>query len=64
MLCTAGAMVLYELTNFAFGLLLRLTVPGRFYGFFITAVLTLVAAPLIYPLAKAIHRIGDQVWNE
>ena len=64
MLCTAGAMVLYELSNFALGLLLKLTVFGRFYGFILTAVLTLAVSPLIYPLAKAIHRIGDQAWNE
>lgn len=64
LLCTAGAMVAYELLNFVFGLVLGLVTLSRFYGFFITAGLTLVAVPVIYPLAKAIDRIGDQAWNE
>ena len=64
MLCTAGATVLYQIANFVFGLLLGLTVPTRFYGFFITAVLSLAVVPLMYPVMKAIYRIGDQVWKE
>ena len=64
LLCTAGAMVLYELSNFLLGLLLELTIPARFYGFLLTAIFSLVAVPLIYPLAKAISHIGDQAWNK
>ena len=64
LLCTAGAMVLYELSNFLLGLLLELTIPARFYGFLLTAIFSLAAVPLIYPLAKAISHIGDQAWNK
>lgn len=64
MLCTVGATVLYQLGNFLFGLILGLTVPGRIYGFLITAGLSLMAVPLLYLITKAIYRIGDQVWNE
>lgn len=64
LLCTAGAMIAYELLNFLFGLVLGLTIPPRFVGFLITAGLTLLAIPVIYPLAKAIDRIGGQAWNE
>lgn len=64
MLCTLGATVLYQLGNFIFGLILGLTVPDRFFGFVITAVLSLLVVPLIYLVTKAIYRIGDQIWNE
>lgn len=64
MLCTLGATVLYQLGNFVFGLILGLTVPDRFFGFVITAVLSLLVVPLIYLVTKAICRIGDQIWNE
>ncbi len=64
MICTVGATVLYQLGNFIFGLILGLTVANRFYGFMITAVLSVLVVPLMYPIAKAIYRIGDQVWNE
>ena len=64
MLCTVGATLLYQLGNFVCGLILGLTVPGRIYGFLITAVLSLILVPLMYPVLKAIYRIGDQVWNE
>ena len=64
MLCTLGATVLYQLGNFVFGLILGLTVPDRFFGFVITAVLSLLVVPLIYLVTKAIYRIGDQIWNE
>ncbi len=64
MICTVGATVLYQLGNFIFGLILGLTVAERFYGFVITAVLSLLVVPVMYPITKAIYRIGDQVWNE
>jgi cell shape-determining protein MreD len=64
MLCTLGATVLCQLGNFVFGLILGLTVPDRFFGFVITAVLSLLVVPLIYLVTKAIYRIGDQIWNE
>ena len=64
MLCVTVAMVLYVLSNFAFGLFLGLTVPARFWGFLITAGLSLLAVPLLYPLLKAIGKIGGQLWKE
>lgn len=64
MLCTALAMLLYELLNFAFGLFLGVTLPGRFGSFCITAGLSLIAAPILYPLILSIGSIGGDAWKE
>ena len=64
LLCTAMAMLLYEAVNFVFGLLLGLTILSRMHGFFITAVLSLFAVPILYPICKAIGAIGGQSWKE
>lgn len=63
-LCTAIAMVLYVLTNFLFGLFLGLTPLSRIFGFLITAVLSLVAVPVFYPVFKAIGKFGGYSWKE
>lgn len=63
-LCVAIAMVLYVLTNFAFGLFLGLTPLSRFHGFLITAVLSLLFVPLLYPVCKAIGAFGGHSWKE
>lgn len=64
LLCTAGAMVLYVITNFAFGLFLGLTRFSRIHGFLITALLSLLAVPISYPIVKAINAFGGQSWKE
>ncbi len=63
LLCTAVAMLAYVMTNFAFGLFLGLTTPARYYGFLITAGLSLLAVPVLYPILKAIGKIGGQIWK-
>ncbi len=63
-LCTGIAMVLYVFTNFAFGLFLGLTPLSRIYGFFITAVLSLITVPAMYPVIKAIGAFGGHSWKE
>ena len=64
MICTSLAMACYVLVNFIFGLFLGLTIWGRFYGFMITVVLSLLAVPVLYPLCKAIGKIGGQLWKD
>ncbi len=64
MLCAALAMLLYTLVNFAFGLFLGLTTLSRLYGFLLTAALTSLAAPILYPILKAIHAFGGRSWKE
>ena len=63
-LCTAIAMVLYVLTNFFFGLFLGLTPMSRFFGFLITAILSLLTVPVLYPIFKAIGAFGGYSWKE
>lgn len=63
MICTSLAMLCYVLTNFIFGLFLGLTVWGRFHGFLITTILSLLAVPALYPLLKTIGKIGGQLWK-
>ena len=64
LLCTALAMAIYELCVFGFCLLLGLVSVARYSGFVVAAVLSLVAVPIVYPIAKAIGTIGGNLWNE
>lgn len=64
LLCTLLAMALYELGVFAFCLLLGLVTPDRFLSFAVPAMLTVVAVPVIYPIAKTIGSIGGELWKE
>ena len=64
MLCTAVAMVVYEMAVFGFCLLLGYVTVDRLSAFLVPAVLTLAAVPAIYPLTKAIGAIGGELWKE
>jgi len=62
MLCTGIAMAVYELATFAFGAFLGITTFSRIGSFLLTAVITMPAAPALYPVFKAIG--GGDVWKE
>ncbi|MBR4108802.1 MAG: hypothetical protein IKK41_00545 [Oscillospiraceae bacterium] len=64
MLCTGVGLLAYELTVFVMGLFLGLTTPDRVVGFCITALLSGVAAPILYPIAVSIRSLGGEVWKE
>lgn len=64
LLTTGLAILVYELLVFALGWTIGLTVFSRLPGFLITAVLTLVAVPLLYPVVLAIAAIGGDIWKE
>lgn len=64
MICTALAMVLYEMLTFLTGILLSHTLWSRLPVFLYTAVFSLIAAPLLYPVGLAIGRIGGTIWKE
>ena len=64
MLCTAVAMILYELLVFGIGLFLGHTFFARIGAFFLTGVLSLLAAPVLYPVLQAIGKIGGDIWKE
>lgn len=63
-LTTALAMFLYELSIFALCLLLGQVTADRLVRFLISAALSLVAIPIIYPTVKAIGAIGGEAWKE
>ena len=63
-LCAGTAMFAYELLQFLMGLFLGLTIPVRFIGFVITAALSVVAIPILYPIALSIGTIGGETWKE
>lgn len=63
-ICVAIAMFTYVLTNFAFGLFLDLTRFSRLHGFLITAGLSLLTVPVLYPVVKAINAFGGHSWKE
>lgn len=64
MLCTAVAVLTYELAVFSFGLFLQMTTPGRIGTHLITGILSLVAAPALYPVITGISTIGGEAWKE
>ena len=63
-LCAGTAIFVYEILQFLMGLFLWLTIPSRFVGFVITAALSLVAVPILYPIALSIGKIGGELWKE
>ena len=63
-LCAGTAMLAYELLQFVMGLFLGLTIPIRIVGFLITAGLSIIALPVLYPIALSIGTIGGETWKE
>ena len=64
MLCTAAAVTVYELAVFGIGLFLSMTTAGHIATFALTAAMTLLAAPILYPIVKSIGAIGGEAWKE
>ena len=63
-LCTAVAVMLYELLLFAIGALLGHTSVQRLGIFALTGLFTLVFMPALYPLLRAIGKIGGETWKD
>ena len=63
-LCTCTAILLYQLAVFLFGLFLGLTIPARIVGFLITALLSMIVVPALYPVLLSIESIGGETWKE
>lgn len=64
MLCSCTATMLYEIGIFAFGLLFQHTILSRAASFLITGGLSLLSYPILYPIIKAIDKIGDHTWKD
>lgn len=63
-LCTAVAMMVYEMFIFATGFFLGYTTVSRFADFCITGGLSLAAVPVLYPVFAAIGKFGGETWKE
>lgn len=64
LLATALGMLCYELLIFTMGLILKHTIFQWFTGAILTAGLSLAALPVAYPIARAIGKIGGELWKE
>ena len=64
MLSAGIAVVTYEMLLFVVGLVFGNTRPDRWYVFLITGGLSLITLPIMYPLVKAIAKIGGEAWKE
>ena len=63
-LCVAIGMLLYEMGVFAVNLFLKFTVASRLASAAATAVLSLAAVPVLYPVLLAIGKLGGETWKE
>ncbi len=64
LLCAALGMVLYEVGLFGINLFLKLTVFNRVGAALLTALLSVVASPVWYPVLLAIGKLGGETWKE
>ena len=64
LLCTAFALLFYELGTFFIGVFLGSTIWSRLPAFLIGTVLTLATVPILYPILLSIGKIGGEIWNE
>lgn len=62
--CLLLALTVYELSVFGIGLILSLTFFGRWYAFCLTALLSMISVPVLYPAVRAISKIGGETWKE
>ena len=63
-LCVCVCMLLYELAVFGIGLFLQQTYSYRILGFLVTALGSVLAVPVLYPVFLRIQAIGGEIWRE
>lgn len=64
MLCVSAATTLYQLAVFFIALFLDMTTLSRIGSHLLTAVMTLLFAPVLYPVVVRISTIGGEAWKE
>ncbi|MBQ9762615.1 MAG: hypothetical protein IJV82_06005 [Oscillospiraceae bacterium] len=57
-------LVVYELAIFGIALFMKLTIPQRLTAHCVSAGITLVSVPLLYPILMSIGKIGGETWKE
>lgn len=63
-LCAGIALVLYELSLFTVNCFLGCTTVSRISGAVISGLLSWAVIPLLYPIFKAIGKIGGESWKD
>ena len=64
MLSAGTAVALYEMLLFVVGFVFGNTRADRWSVFLVTAVLSLITLPIMYPMVKTIAKIGGETWKE
>ena len=64
MLCTAFAVLVYEMAVFFIGVFLEMTVFRRIGEHFLTGLYSLAFAPVLYPIVQGASVIGGEAWKE
>ena len=64
MLCTLGAMLLFELSVFSIVAFFGQTYTSRIGVALLTALFSALAAPILYPVLQLIAKIGGETWKE
>ena len=64
LLCTGLALILYSLLNFAMGLFLGLTLPGRVGAVLLSVLMTLPFTLILNPICQSIEALGGETWKE
>lgn len=64
LLCVAAGLLVYEMAVFGIGLFLGHTILSRIGVFALSAVMTLVFVPVLYPIFVSIGKIGGELWKE
>lgn len=63
-LCAGTALMLYEICIFGTGVFLSLTYWSRITVFLLTGLYSWIVMLALYPLLRAIQRIGGETWKE
>ncbi len=64
LLCAGIGMLVYEMGVFCIGLFLSQTMVSRAGVMAVTALLSLLAVPVAYPILRGIGKIGGEIWKE
>ena len=64
MLCTAAAVMTYQMGVFVMAVFFGNTFWSHWFNFVMNGVMGLAALPVVYPLLSAVSQIGGEKWKE